>query len=726
MDERVRINADLAGVDHPATKWAMPDAHHFLRDLAVVLCVAAVTTIVFQRLRQPVVFGYLLAGMVIGPHIPIPLVVDEATTHMLAELGVILLMFGLGIEFSLRTLLRIGPSASLVAVAQSSIMMVLGHATGRLFGWTSLESLYIGAAIAISSTTIIVKAFAEQGAKGRFTEVVFAILIIEDLIAIFLLATLTTLSQGAEISASNMGITAARLLIFLVAMVSIGLLTVPRLVRMLVGMERPETTLIASVGVCFACALLALRFGYSVALGSFIAGMLVAESGEGHTVERLVAPVRDIFAAIFFVAVGMLIDPTVLRAHWQAVLVFTGVVIAGKVFAVTISAFLTGYGVPTAVRSGMSLAQIGEFSFIIASVGLAAGATRGFLYPVTIAVSALTTLSTPLLIRASDRTARFIDRKLPPRLQTFVALYGSWLERMHIAPQAQRERSLMLRRAGFLLLDAALIALLVIGTSLELGRVSAMIVSASGLSAEAARVAVILITAMASIPLVLGLLRTSQRIAHDFALRALPVPARGPDTGAAPRTALAVTIQLVMIIAIGLTLIAVTQPFVGASPGLLLLGVVCAGLFVVFWRRAADLHGHARAGAQVLAAALARQLAPELPAETSPAQSGNNNRPDPSEMWAREVLPGLGEPEFIRLPATSPAINRTLTSLDLRGLTGATVLAIARDGAQIAVPTGREQLRSGDVLAVAGSHEAIANARRLLEGAGTPPEPPVV
>jgi CPA2 family monovalent cation:H+ antiporter-2 len=285
-------------------------------------------------------------------------------------------------------------------------------------------------------------------------------------------------------------------------------------------------------------------------------------------------------------------------------------------------------------------------------------------------------------------------------------LYGSWLDRLRTAPRARGERGRLMRRAGLLLLDAAVIALLVIGTALELGRVAGMIVAATGLADGTARVLVIAVAAAAAVPLVLGLFRTSRRLANELALRALPAPLRGPDTGAAPRTALAVTIQLVMITAIGVGLIAVTQPFVGAGRGLLLLGVVLAGLSVVFWRRAADLHGHARAGAQVLAAALARQLAPEQPKDA----------PNPAETWARAVLPGLGEPEFIRLPVNCPAIGRTLTAVDLRGLTGATVLAIARDDEQIAVPTGRERLQVGDVLAVAGSQEAIANARRLLRG----------
>jgi CPA2 family monovalent cation:H+ antiporter-2 len=294
----------------------MHDAHEFLRTLAVVLCVAAVTTVVFQRLRQPVVFGYLLAGMIVGPHIPIPLVADEAIVETLSELGVILLLFSLGLEFSLRKLLRIGPTAGLVAVAQSSGMVWIGYVLGQLLGWTTLESVFAGAVIAISSTTIIAKAFEEQRVKGRFTEIVFGVLIIEDLIGIFLIAILTTVATGTAVSASSLAVTGARLATFLAGLIGVGLLVVPRTIRAVVRMNRPETTLVASIGICFAAALLALSFGYSVALGAFIAGSLVAESGEEKVVEHLVQPVRDVFAAIFFVSVGVLIDPAIVAQHW--------------------------------------------------------------------------------------------------------------------------------------------------------------------------------------------------------------------------------------------------------------------------------------------------------------------------------------------------------------------------------------------------------------------------
>jgi CPA2 family monovalent cation:H+ antiporter-2 len=335
------------------------DIHEFLRNLALVLGVAAATTILFQRLRQPVVFGYLVAGMVLGPHVPIPVLADEDMVRILSELGVTLLMFALGLEFSLRRLLAVGPTAAVIAVLETSAMVAVGFLASRLFGWTVLESVYVGAIIAISSTTIIARAFAEQRIHDRFTGIVFGVLIMEDLIAIFLLAILTAISSGGDISATELLTTAGRLTAFLAGLLALGLLTVPRLMRTVVRLDRPETTVVTAMAICFATAYLAQSFHYSVALGAFLAGSLVAESGEERTIGQLVQPIRDMFAAVFFVAVGMLIDPRLILAHWREVTVLILLVSAGKIVFVSAGAFLTGYGIRTSVQTGMSLAQIG-------------------------------------------------------------------------------------------------------------------------------------------------------------------------------------------------------------------------------------------------------------------------------------------------------------------------------------------------------------------------------
>ncbi|MEX2154487.1 MAG: cation:proton antiporter [Gemmatimonadaceae bacterium] len=684
----------------------MNDAHALLQTLAIVLCVAAVTTFVFQRLKQPVVFGYLLAGLIAGPHIPIPLVADEPTVRTLSELGVILLMFSLGLKFSLRKLIRVGPTAGVVAIAQSSVMVWLGYLAGQMLGWTRLESVYAGAVIAISSTTIIAKAFTEQRVRGRFTELVLGILIIEDLIAILLLAILTTISSGQQLTFVSLSVTAIRLLSFLAVLVVVGLLLVPRVIRGVVRVGAEETTLIVSVGICFAAALVALAFGYSVALGAFIAGSLVAESGEEQTIEALVRPLRDMFAAIFFVSVGMLIDPSVVARYWPAVIVFTGLVMVGKVLAVTIAAFFTGFPPRTAVQAGMSLAQIGEFSFIIAGVGLTTGATREFLYPIAVTVSAITTLTTPWLIRGATPVAAWVDRKLPHPVQTFASLYGSWIERLRGAPTEPTKRSRTRKLVGLVLLDAALIAAVVIGAAVEMGRFIGLLHEWTGASATVARLIVMAGGVAVGVPLLIGLVRGARLLGLHLALRAMPEAAEGKvDIAAAPRRALVVTLQLAIILCVGLPLLALTHPFVPDF----WLEVAFAALLVLlgigFWRSATNLHGHARAGAEVIVGALGRQM-------SHPGAS--SEQLERTMRQVHDFLPGLGEPTPISIRDGSPATGKTLADLNLRGLTGATVLAIMRPGEQVLAPAGKEMIRTGDMLAVTGSKEAVDAARALV------------
>ncbi|MGZ6126195.1 MAG: cation:proton antiporter domain-containing protein, partial [Myxococcales bacterium] len=242
----------------------MGHANIFLTNLAIVLCVAAVTTVIFQRLRQPLVLGYIIAGLLVGPYVPFPLVADSDTIHGLSELGVILLLFGIGLEFTFKRLIRVGAAAAIVALVEISVQIILGDVAGQLFGWTSREALFAGAMMAMSSTTIIAKAFNEMKVGGRIRELVLAVLIVEDLVAILLLTALSTLSAG-NLSAGQLGMTAARLLLFLAVVFGAGVLVVPRLVRAVVKLDRPETTGIACIGICFAFALLAQRFDYSVA-----------------------------------------------------------------------------------------------------------------------------------------------------------------------------------------------------------------------------------------------------------------------------------------------------------------------------------------------------------------------------------------------------------------------------------------------------------------------------
>ena len=674
-----------------------------LTDLALILCVAAVTTMVFQRLRQPVVLGYLLAGVVVGPHLPVPLFVNEPLTHTMSELGVVLLMFSLGTDFSLRKLIRIAPTAGIVAVIQSSLLIWTGYLVGRAFGWTVYEALFAGAALAISSTTIIVKVFAEQKITGRLAEIVFGVLIVEDLIAIVLLTVLTAVGSGVKLSAGALALSIGKLAGFLILLLVAGMLIVPRLMRAVVRLHSNETTVVAAVGLSFAFALLARWMGYSVALGAFLAGALVAESGAAKMIEHRIEPVRDVFAAVFFVSVGMLIDPLLVWQNLPAVLVLTAVVILGNLVGVSVGTFIAGFGVRTSVQAGLSLGQIGEFSFIIAGVGVSLGAVRPFLYPIAVAVSVLTALTTPWLIRGSGRFAAFVDRRLPHRLQTYASLYGAWVKGLSATPEHRtawaRIRRLVLLLAG----DVTLLAAIVIAVSLSRLKILRLAGDVVHLAPELARLLLIAATVALIIPFILGAVRIARALGAALAVEALPAPAGGAralDLAAAPRRALLVTLQIAILLVAGVPVIAITQPFMPGIPGMAILLAGVALLVIPLWRSATNLEGHVRAGAQVILEALAAQSAAAT--TSAPVQP-------PSAL-----LPGLGNATTVAITEGSPAVGRTLKQINLRGLTGATVIAIDREAADVIYPTGDEELRVGDALILTGTAEAVLAAEELI------------
>ena len=685
----------------------MDSSHDFLANLALVLCVAALTSLIFQRLRQPVVFGYLVAGMIIGPHIPIPLVADEQMVHAFSELGVVLLMFSIGLEFNLRKLIAVGGPASVVAMVQATTLIGLGYLIGRIAGWTPIESLFTGAAIAISSTTIIAKAFAEQGVRGRVADMVIGILIVEDLIAILLIAILTAVGEGGGLSPREIVTTTLRLVMFLAGLVGVGLLVVPRLIRAAVRSDRAETILVSSMGVCFAASLLALSLGYSVALGAFIAGSLVGESGKEKVVEHLVTPVRDLFVAVFFVSVGMLLEPAVVVDYWHVVLLLVTVVVVANVIAVSAGVFMIGEGLRTAVQAGMSLAQIGEFSFIIASVGIATGATRDFLYPVMVAVCAITTLFTPTLIRTAPRMAAIVDASLPQRLQTFVALYGSWFERLRSAPRTGKSRTRRLIRV--LVIDVVLLAVLFIGLSVEFPLLVDWLDRTAGLAVTPARAVVFVVAAALAAPLVAALVRWTHLLGMEIAVQALPMPApKKVDMARAPRRALEVTLQFGLLFFVVALLVTVTQPFAPRIPGIAVVMAAALVLFLAIWRSAKNLQGHAVAAGEVIAAALSKRMS-----------DGKQENVDAAMQKMHEMLPGSGEPVAMTIARGSAADGLTLAELDMRGVTGATVLALLRGQEQVVSPRGDLRMQAGDVIAVAGTHDAVAGARIMVSPPGT-------
>src|SRR5436190_3098883 len=304
-----------------------------LQDLAVVMIVAGLVTILFHRFKQPVVLGYIIAGVIIGPHTPpFPLIHDQDTIQTLAELGVVFLMFSLGLEFSLRKLKKVGVTALVAAALEILLMVWVGYEVGQFFGWNRMDSIFLGAMLSISSTTIIVKALAELGkGKERFAQLIFGILIVEDMLAIVMIALLSGIAMGGSLEVRAVVETVSRLGMFLVVALVIGLLSVPRLLSYVAKFKSNEMLLVTELGLCFGVSLLAVNLGYSVALGAFVIGAVVAESRELLKIEHLMEPVRDLFSAVFFVAIGLMIQPAMLVKYWLPILVITVAVVLGKV-----------------------------------------------------------------------------------------------------------------------------------------------------------------------------------------------------------------------------------------------------------------------------------------------------------------------------------------------------------------------------------------------------------
>lgn len=406
----------------------------FIQDLAVIMIVAALVTVIFHRLKQPVVLGYIVAGVLIGPHTPpFELIKDEHTIKVLAELGVIFLMFSLGLEFSFRKLLQVGATALIAAVLEIVVMIWLGYQIGLWLGWNNnLDALFLGAILAISSTTIIVKALNDLKMKNeRFAQLIFGVLIVEDILGIGLIALLSGVAISGSVSGSDVFLTISKLTLFMIVAMLVGILLVPRLLAYIGKFRSNEMLLVTVLGLCFGFCLLVVKLEYSMVLGAFVIGAIIAEARELHWIERLIEPVRDMFSAIFFVAVGLLLDPRVMVKYATPILVIAGAVILGKIVSCTIGAMIAGNDGRTSLRMGMGMSQIGEFSFIIASLGMAYKVTSDFLYPIAVAVSAITTLTTPYLIRAADPLARNLAKMTPRPLGRIVKLYGEWLNNLH-------------------------------------------------------------------------------------------------------------------------------------------------------------------------------------------------------------------------------------------------------------------------------------------------------
>ncbi|GAE16490.1 cation:proton antiporter [Bacteroides pyogenes] len=398
-----------------------------IADLALILICAGVMTLLFKKLKQPLVLGYVVAGFLASPHMPFtPSVMDTANIKIWADIGVIFLLFALGLEFSFKKIVKVGGSAVIAACTIIFCMILLGIGVGMSFGWHRMDCLFLGGMIAMSSTTIIYKAFDDLGLrKKQFTGLVLSILILEDILAIVLMVMLSTMAASHNFEGSEMLGSIAKLVFFLILWFVVGIYLIPLLLRRARKLMSEETLLITSLALCFGMVVLASHTGFSAAFGAFIMGSILAETIEAESIERLVKPVKDLFGAIFFVSVGMMVDPEMIIRYALPIFVITVAVILGQAVFGTLGVILSGKPLKTAMQCGFSLTQIGEFAFIIASLGVSLRVTSDFLYPVVVAVSVITTFLTPYMIRIADPVSTFVDNHLPVSWQRVLRRYSS-------------------------------------------------------------------------------------------------------------------------------------------------------------------------------------------------------------------------------------------------------------------------------------------------------------
>ena len=395
----------------------MAELPNLIQDLALILIVAGIVTLVFKKLKQPLVLGYIVAGFLVSPHMPYTTsVVDMSNIHLWADIGVMFLLFSLGLDFSFKKILKMGASPVISVISIIFTMSMLGIIVGHTFGWSRMNCIFLGGMLAMSSTTIIYKAFDDLGLRQQqFASLVMSVLILEDILAIVMMVMLSAIASGNNPDGGQMISSIMKIGFFLVLWLVVGIFAIPLFLRRVRKLINSEVLLIVSLGLCCAMAVFSTKVGFSSAFGAFIMGSILAETIEAERIEKLVEPVKNLFGAIFFVSVGMLVDPQILIDYALPIFVLVMTIIIGQTLFGSFSFMLGGESLKSAMRCGFSMAQIGEFSFIIASLGLSLGVIGDFLYPVVVAVSVITTFLTPYMIRLATPAYNALEPHLPTR-----------------------------------------------------------------------------------------------------------------------------------------------------------------------------------------------------------------------------------------------------------------------------------------------------------------------
>lgn len=650
-------------------------------DLALILGAAAIVTLLFKWLKQPAVLGYIIAGLIVGPHFQLfPSVTDKANIEVWAEIGVIFLLFSLGLEFSFKKLMKVGGSALITAGVQIVIMIFLGYGIGQAMGWRQIDSIFLGAILSMSSTTIILRAFDELGVKGKqFAGLVFGALIVEDIVAILLLVILSTIAVSQKFAGMETLYSIAKLAFFLTLWFVSGIFFLPTILRKIQRYLNDEMLLITSLALCLLMVMFAVQVGFSPALGAFVMGSILAETTLGERIEHLTKSVKELFGAVFFVSVGMLIDPAMLVKYAGPIAIITVVTIAGKTIGTMGGALLSGQPLKTSVQSGMSLAQIGEFSFIIATLGLTLNVTSDFLYPITVAVSAVTTFTTPYMIRSSGKVYDVLNEKLPQRWTTAISRYAGSTQ--NIARGSSDWNTII----KSFLTSAAIYSVIIVGIVLLVERYVVPYVNMPG--NHVANACIAAGTLLAILPFLWAL--SLRKIKPDVVERML-----ANQNYRAP---------LYMLQVIRLVLAAVFVGFVINS--LLSYAMAVAALFVML-----SFLFLFRKKLQVLSEKIERQFLRNFNSKEDEKNQVEHNRNAVTHM-----APWDAHFTSFNIDVYFPGIGQTLYELKFRERFGINIAAIKRGDINLNAPQREERIYPGDKLFVIGTDEQVEAFSSFLQ-----------
>ena len=658
-----------------------------VKDLALMLVVAGVVTLVFKRLKQPLVLGYIVAGFLVSPHMPYTAsVVDTANVHLWADIGVMFLLFSLGLDFSFKKILKMGASPIISTMVIIFCMSMLGVCVGRSFGWSRMDCIFLGGMLAMSSTTIIYKAFDDLGLRQQqFAGLVMSVLILEDILAIVMMVMLSAIASGNSPDGTQMIGSVMKIGFFLILWLVVGIFAIPVFLRSVRRLINSEVLLIVSLGMCCAMAVISTQVGFSSAFGAFIMGSILAETVEAEKIERLVEPVKNLFGAIFFVSVGMLVDPAILVSYAFPIMALVLTILVGQAVFGSLSFMLGGESLKSAMRCGFSMAQIGEFSFIIASLGLSLGVISDFLYPVVVAVSVTTTFLTPYMIRLATPAYNVLEPRLPSRLISLL----NHLSMVHSDHQGQSQWKRLLIQMGVNILIYGTLSSAGIALMLTLGLpFFGKLLPGAGLESYV-HVLTALLTILCISPFLRAMIMKKNRSEEWKTLW---------DQGNRNRLFLLVTVLVRVVIALSIVFYVLNALFRFSNAILMIVGLVAVALMV------------ASRTIKQRSIRMERLFINNLRSREIEAQVLGKKRP----LYEGKLLDRDIHIAEFEVPSDSRWMGKTLKELNLGHRYGVHVSSIMRGGHRLNIPGGDNILFPGDRLQVIGSDEQLAKFQYSL------------